>query len=129
MPWTYESVNPNDRMGKVVSDLRTDINGLNPKQTAWMKVAVSNQHNGDARGVIFYYSDPPEKIPEPLSLPWQYQTCRGGKDYNSLYSSAEECLNRLTEKSLAVAYWAQIGFANSDDGNATLTVFYPELLG
>jgi len=123
MTWSYWNY-ADDDVADVISNVQNQLNDITSKNPdAVIMVAISDQHDGDARGVVF--SNPSITSQSPVSsATWQHETKSDDTDYNSLYSGIADLLNGGT-LSLQSQYWAQLAYTNHKSGDATLTLFYP----
>ena len=133
MPWkvSHRSDSTNHVVAnKIAGDLAA--NATSPRQMLVAKVAISDQADGDARGVLYYWTDEDPPQLTASASDWAYVTLKGTTEYDDAYHDVEDFLNaekaidgvKLTLQQSAAA---RVGFANARKDDFHLTVFYPIL--
>lgn len=127
MAWTFEALSDSS-VDTVIRNVQTELNSISNEHGATVasaaKVAISDQKEGDARGVIFFdpsveTAEPPEGMPS-----FGRQTSKTETNYTRIYNEIADKLNSLESQE---AFWAQVGFTNRRRGDATITVYWPQL--
>ncbi len=123
MTWSYWNY-ADDDVDTVITNVQNHLDDITSNSpNAAIMVAISDQHDGDARGLVF--SNPSLSSQSHVkSAKWQHQTESSSTDYDSLYSGIADLLNGGT-LTLQSQYWAQLAYTNHKSGDATLTLFYP----
>ena len=99
--------------------MNADLNTINVRGVS-PKVGLSNQHHGDARAVVFTFVGLP--APQTPTFTWKLATFTTQTDYEQMYNQALTALNGLP---LPSAQASIVTMTNMEDGDATLTIFYP----
>jgi hypothetical protein len=129
MSWAYTECSDRD-INVVLAALLGKLNLLTAAQSAAAKVAVSNQLEGDARGLLVYpfeeFSSPP---PVSTHGGWYRHTWHTDHDYAGMYAGLVGALNarelptgdKITPEQ---AFYASISMTNQRHGDATLSLFW-----
>ena len=125
MNWNFYYVN-NDSLAIVVNEMNDALNKLSAPSAALAKCVYSNQHEGDARGVIFYpTTDRPGDIPLPQKITFQVETFEA--DHNDDIESLiilkiKAALDALTPEQAASS---KVAFANYLHGAVSMSIWIP----
>lgn len=115
---------------KIAGDLAANVR--TPRQMLVAKVAISDQADGDARGVLYYWTDEDPPQLSATASDWSFVTLSDETDYDGAYHDVEKFLNGAkaingVTLTLQQSAAARVGFANVKKGDFHLTVFYPTL--
>lgn len=127
MKWTYKEF-VNDEPDQLIEPMRNFLNGLPTHVGATAKVVTSNQHDGEARGVIFYdqsgsVTAPP---PFPTAAYWEIVQCQSG-DYSTLYNAAANTLNEsftTPENHISRAVYSSFSYCNGHTDEPVMGITY-----
>jgi hypothetical protein len=129
MSWAYTECRDSD-INVVLAALLGKLNLLTPAQSAAAKTAVSNQMNGDARGLLVYPFEE-SSSPPPVSTHggWFRHTWHSDHDYIGMYAGLVGSLNALElptgdKLTKEQAFYASIAMTNQHHGDATLSLFW-----
>ncbi|MEM7048334.1 MAG: hypothetical protein AAF604_01690 [Acidobacteriota bacterium] len=122
MPWTYKAFGDSS-LDSVLVELHGKANQLAASRTASVKLATSNQEDGSARGVLFWYDG---ELPDRAGngSGWQRHTQDTGDNYEGLYDFVRDTLNGV---SLERALLSHVAFSNHHTGHhsAVVSVWVP----
>lgn len=130
MPWKM-SHRSNDDVDKVIEVINGDLdaNVSTQGQSVVAKVALSDQQNGDARGVLYYWSDDEPPSISGGTSEWGRVDFASETDYDGMYKNALSLLNGYEQKGVTLkthqAAAARVCFTNRRHGDAHLVVYYP----
>ncbi|MEM8961722.1 MAG: hypothetical protein AAGD38_09600 [Acidobacteriota bacterium] len=113
---------------KLVSEMNLRVK--TPAQTQIAKLAISDQGDGDARGVLYYWTDNEPPVLKDSPTQWAHHAFTDNEDYDDAYKHVLEVLNGQraidgVTLTLQQAAAAKVGFANRKKGDFHLTLFFP----
>ena len=117
MNWTYQAFSEFEP-GPIMDHIQNCLNGLPASAVAIAKAVQSNHHGGNAHGAVFYPENPvdtPLPFPAAKEVIWDTYFVTGNN-----YQWVVDKLNTLTDVQAA---YAHVGFSDTHDGDAVLTVF------
>lgn len=131
MKWKM-SHRSNDRAHKVIEMIQGDLGEYvgTREQIAVAKVALSDQKDGKARGVLYYWND--EDPPAARATKsWGVAGFTTHNDYDGMYEDALRFLNGETTVDgvtlqLHQAAGARVGFSNRKGSTSHLAIYYPK---
>jgi hypothetical protein len=130
MPWTFYEAPPTHSIDDVVKALQAQMNAIantgehGPRLAATAKVVTSNQRDGDARGVVYFFAgEGGVPMISPGGTGWQNRTFFTNTEYvRELYLPTVELLNTMPAEQ---AVNAHATMTNMKEGDATMTLWWP----
>ena len=126
--WTYKQYDNTD-VTKVLNDMTSEIGTISTTsiEALMTKVTVSDQQDGDARGIVFFYTGQVSSAPAlPGDVTWKMKENTSGSDYTKLYNDVTDTLDSFTGDNFYQAFYAYVNMTNRKGGDATIEVWYPE---
>jgi|GEM_PF-4425037 len=122
MSWVFD-IYSNSNATNTFNSAQNGLDKLTPAQNLSVKVATSDEHDGNGTSLLFYQTVPLASASLPAGPNWQFSTF-SDSDYSTAAKDAVDFLNDSLDANQA--YYARVSATDHKSGSPVVIVWYLE---